>query len=941
MKDSTPPAEWNAASLPAAAEALSLPVVEADADFNIKKIFPLLQTPFINKLRGYSLPAAYGIFNRLSLLIAREARYEYTSASGLACVLGSAFAEVQGMEGSRKKLDRYPLPDLWRDFYRREIVNFPTLLQLLFPLSTYWGEGHNYKVSEFINKEFISEIKKFYGFDLYGFKVALGKLPYLNVINALITLLADEYWDGAYANAVAGNILASFFPLLDKGHARKEFTSETYARKEPRTVFLYQHGSISYWMSDVFGGKQSKSAFTSYFMLRYQYYHKAGFLTTQPPAALPKGPLSVFDFGYACELGLIPESELLQELLYRANAEESLGLASSFLFGRLKPWQRNKLKAYGKTDFAALKEIVRNVSAHILSVELKRSDAPTEVSHLAMKLERIEGAALWIDVLKALDKETFGRTDHYYNFTHSRREVLSRLLLVCYPAETDTAETLEELIKQAGISHERLAEAAVYAPQWLEIVEECTGWNGLRNAACFFHAHINERIDERMKAEIAHFTPADPEDLRMGAFDLGWYRESYRGIGGKRFEKVYNAARCVASTSEHTRIARYIEAVSEKMDAKEIRRQVEEKRNRDMLMIYCLVPLSKRSGKDLSERYAYLQQFYKESKTFGSQRQENEKKAVELARFNLAQNAGFANASRLIWSMETRLFKQIESCFIPHDKAGLKICLKADKAGKTAIHFFKSGKELNNIPAKLRKDPYVVRLREVNRRLKNLFAQSVNMLEQAMEEKTPFLFSELKAFRKNPLVAPLLKHLVFVSPEGATGFCSDEGLLTAGGETLPLEAPAELRIAHPLDLRGRREELYYREYLSAKEIDQPFEQVFRKLYDKTAEEQELLCSPRYAGARALPGKVAALLESRRWIAIGEEQWQKVFYTEDTVAVVSLLSHSLSPADREALTLERLAFFGRKTFLPLPVAQTPALVFSEVMRDLASLVSNEQ
>lgn len=938
MKDPTQAAELKTIDLSTASEVLSLPVVEADSDFTIKKTFPLLQTPFINKLRGYSLPAAYAIFNRLSALIARQAHYEYTSASGHPCLLGSTFLEVEGMEGNRKKLDRYPLPNLWRDFYRMEIVNFPTLLQLVFSLSTYWGEGHNYKVSEFINKEFIPEIKKFYGFDLYGFKTALSKLPHLNVIHTLLSLLAGEYWDAAYAGSVAGNILASFFPLLDKGHARKEFTYETYAGKEVRTVFLHQHSSISYWMSDTFGGKQSKSAFTSYFMLRYQYYRKAGFLTVQPPVALPKGPLSVFDFGYACELGLIPESELLAELLVRANAEDSLSLASAFLSGTLKPWQRNKLKAYGKTDFALLKEVVKNVSAHILKTELERGDAMTEASRLAMKLERIEGAALWIDVLKALGKEAFGRTDYYYyHTTYSRREVLSRLLLVCYPAETDTAETLASLLgRHPDLTNERLTEAAVYAPQWLDIVEEYTGWKGLKNAACFFHAHINQHCSDRMKAMIAHYTPLNPEDLRMGAFDIGWFNESYRAAGGKRFEKIYSAAKYIASTSEHARISRCIEAVNEKMDVREVRRQLEEKRNRDLLLIYCLIPLNKRSGKDLAERYSYLQQFSRESKDFGSQRQENEKKAVELGMINLALNAGFPNVNRLVWSMETRLFKQIEYCFAPHDKAGLRIYLKADKDGRTGIHFFKAGKELINIPAKLRKDPYVVRLREVSKRLRNLFAHPGNMLEQAMEEKTPFLFSELKAFGKNPVISPLLKHILFVSSEGPTGFCTDEGLLTADGNILPLEATAELRIAHPSDLRSRQETAYYREYLSSKGIQQIFEQAFRALFDKTAEEKELLCSSRYAGARVMPDKMSAVLEARRWTAAGEEQWQKVFYTGDTVAVIPVRSHSLSPDDRDALTLEPLAFFGRKTFLPLPVADVPDFVFSEVMRDLSLL-----
>ncbi|MDR1936991.1 MAG: DUF4132 domain-containing protein [Tannerellaceae bacterium] len=916
-----------------------LPVMEADVDFHIKKIFPLLQTPLFNKLIGNALPAAYSIFEKLNALISRHAHYEYTSASGAGCLLGNTYVEMKGTEGNRKKLDRYPLPHLWREFYQREITSFPAMLQLLFALSTHWGEGHNYKVYEFMNKEFIPEIRKFYGFDLHGLKTALGKLPHFGVVNSIMPLLGEENWDAAYADSVAENILASFLPFLDKGSARKEFIHEAYMKKERRTVFLHQHSSINYWMSDAFGRKQPERAFTEYFMLRYRYYSKSDCLTTRPPAALPKGPLSVFDFGHAYALGLIPESEILQELQTRVNAEESLNLASSFLFGTLKPWLRNRLKAYGETDFAPLKEVVKKVSDRILGIEVQRGEPATEVSHLAMKLERIEGAALWVGILKAFDKEPFGRTDYFYSSSYSRKEVLSRLLRVCYPSETDTPQTLSALAKDAGIPHERLMEAAVYAPQWLEMAENCIGWKGLRSTACFFHAHINERCDESTKALIAHFTPIDPDDLLAGAFDLGWYREASREIGAKRFEKVCEAAKYIASASEHARFSKYMDAANGKMDAKEVKTQVEEKRNRDLLMMYSLIPLNKRSNNDLIERYRYLQQFLKESKAFGSQRQESEKKAVELGMLNLARNADYHDVTRMIWSVETSLFKHIESCFAPYEKDGVKVYMKVDGTGKPGIHYFKAGKELGNIPGKLRKDPHIVRLREVNKRLKSLYARSVPMLEQAMEERIPFLISELKAFRKNPLVWPLLKHLVFITQEETTGFYTGEGLLPLnGGAPLPQEPATEVRIAHPVDLCRLQMLEPFQACLLDKGIHQPFEQVFRKRYDKTEEEKAAAYSLRRAEERIRPDDMAAILKGRRWVAAGEEKWLKVFYKEKIAVVIEAMSHAPGPADAGISTLERVAFFEQKSNRPLLIAGVPDRVFSEIMRDVDLLFS---
>jgi hypothetical protein len=913
--------------------------LEADIDFNVKKIFPLLQTPLFNKLIGHAQPEAYHLFEKLNALVNRNAHYSYTSSSGDACLLGETYVEKKDTEYAPLALDRFPLSDVWREFYRREIVDFPTLLQMLFVLSTHWGEKQSYKVYEFMNKEFLPEIRKFYGFDLHGLKKALTKLPHLNIVSAIIRLLGEEYWDATYANSTSENILASFYPLLDKGNARKEFVYETYTKKELRTVFMFQHSSIYYWMSDMFGNKQSENEFTKYFLLRYQFYRKSDYLTTHPPVALVKSPLSVFDFAHASILRLIPEEEMQQELLVRVNAEESLSLASAFLFNTLKPWQRSRLKAHGEIDFTPLKELVKNISTYILNVELQRGDNVTAVSHLAMKLERIEGTHIWIDILKAFDKESFGRTDCYYNSSYTRKEVLSKLLRICYPSATDTAETLARLVKHTDISHEDLMEAALYAPQWLEIVETYIEWKGLQNTAFFLHAHVNEQCDERMKALIARFTSISQKDLCMGAFDIDWFREVYLEIGAKRFDKVFDATKPIASGSEYTRLSRYLEAVNGKIDAKEVRKQVEEKRNRDLLMIYGLIPLNKRSNKDLIERYRYFQQFLKESKSFGSQRQENEKKAVEQGLLNLARNAGYPDVTRLIWNIETLTFRLVKPYFAPKEKEGVNVYLKVDKAGRPGIHYFKAGKELVNIPGKLRKDPYVICLREVYKRLKSIYAHSGNMLEQMMEEHTPFLISELSAFRKNPLIWPLLKHLVFVAREETMGFYTDEGLLTTEGKVFPQEPATEVRIAHPADFYRRQTEQVYRTCLHDKGIEQPFEQVFRKRYDKTEEEKDTNCSFRYAGKRIRFSQMAATLKTRRWISISDGKWQKVYYKENIAAILETHSHALSPVDMGMSTMERVVFYERKNNSAQLISNIPDGIFSEVMRDLDSLSGN--
>ena len=82
-------------------------------------------------------------------------------------------------------------------------------------------------------------------------------------------------------------------------------------------------------------------------------------------------------------------------------------------------------------------------------------------------------------------------------------------------------------------------------------------------------------------------------------------------------------------------------------------------------MSYGLIPLGRKADKELLERHQFLQKFLKESKEFGAQRQESEKKAATIALQNLARNSGYGDVTRLTWSMETELIKEITLTWTP------------------------------------------------------------------------------------------------------------------------------------------------------------------------------------------------------------------------------------------------------------------------------------
>lgn len=112
---------------------------------------------------------------------------------------------------------------------------------------------------------------------------------------------------------------------------------------------------------------------------------------------------------------------------------------------------------------------------------------------------------------------------------------MSYLLKASYPARDDNGNTLKQRLKGTSIKADRLAEVAMYAPQWIDVIEEYLGWNGLKSGCYYFMAHMDEYFSEQKKAMIARYTPMSAEELQRGAFDIHWFNEIYGKLGEKNF----------------------------------------------------------------------------------------------------------------------------------------------------------------------------------------------------------------------------------------------------------------------------------------------------------------------------------------------------------------------------------------------------------------------
>ncbi|MCH5186014.1 MAG: DUF4132 domain-containing protein, partial [Oscillospiraceae bacterium] len=593
-----------------------------------------------------------------------------------------------------------------------------------------------------------------------------------------------------------------------------------------------------------------------------------------------------------------------------------------------EPFNEEEIK---RLEYAA--NIYEKSLGVVLDAELNRGDSETPYSGAVRSVNRIYGVKNFAAILSALGKDVLKRS--MYSDSKSKKGSLSHLLSVCIPDEKDNAEALRDLLKDTDITEKRLIEAALYSPEWLDIVGEYLGWEGFTSACYYFMAHMNEVFDDKRIAMIAKYTPLSDDELNLGAFDIDWFRSAYEAMGEKRFDMIYDAAKYISSGAKHSRARKYADAALGKLDAVETVKIIADKRNKDLLMAYALIPLS--GEDDICERYLYLRKFLKESKKFGSQRSAAEKKATETAMRNLALNAGYADITRLTLRMETKLADDAKELFENKEIDGVTVRLTVDENGKADIICEKDGKRLKSLPARIKKNEYILKLTETKKKLVEQYRRTKQMFEQAMEDGIEFTVEELKILHNNPVAYPIIKNLVF-EINGGLGFISGNNLADYAGNTLTVSDKDIAVTAHSHTLYKAGHWAEYQKYLFENKIVQPFKQVFRELYVKTDDEAEMAHSLRYAGHQIQAAKTVACLKGRRWVADVENGLQKVYYKENIVAQIFAAADWFSPADIEAPTLEWVRFSDRKTGEPIVIKEIPDIIFSEVMRDVDLAVS---
>ncbi|WP_338989399.1 DUF4132 domain-containing protein [Fusobacterium polymorphum] len=953
-----------------------------DLAYEIKKVEKLSKTIKKNKKSEYiienslnikkiftkSTDELFKIVKKLSELYVKNEDYEYMSFYTKEYVLlrdrFSITKDVNNVPyNERQKLSNYPLEDVWRDFYKNEIKDFSTLWQLNVLLTREYNGG--------INDSNIKECQDFYkkllGFDITELKTKLKKanLKYIFTENyyndtgyvlEIISMLYKEYCKEnkdylfEIGKVFTGYLLENF-EAKDIVEQKERYNKEIYYNVN----IYYLNPGIYYLFARIIPYLEfysNEKSFIESFILRYNLDEKIKKYTNENLKGCEIGGrrkvLELRDYTIAIVLNIAEKDLIYKDILEIENKTED---EKKEVFWSLDTYMNNYRNILAKKENKrlvnlnqfmlneALKIIYdegRKIVDYLVQNELKRGDSPTIYSKSLHEIDRIEGIDYLVQILQALGKETLDRTSYYWGGDDSKKAVLSHLLKVCYPTEKDNSKELAKKLKGTDITEQRLVEVAMYASQWLEIIETYLGWKGLVSGCYYFQAHMSD-VDKNKEGLIAKYTPISIDDLRDGAFDIDWFKSAYKELGEKKFEMLYDSAKYISDGAKHSRARMFADAVNGKLNLKETEKKIEDKRNKDLVASYSLIPLLKDKQKDALHRYQFLQKFLKDSKKFGAQRRASEAKAVNISLENLSRNMGYSDVTRLIWNMETALINEMKEYFVPKKLDDVDVYIKIDDLGQSEIIYEKAGKELKSLPTKLKKDKYIEAIKEVHKNLKEQYRRSRKMLEEAMEDGIEFYGYEIENLMTNPVIAPILKSLIFKMGNDL-GYYVDNKLKSAKKKFVAVKDDSLLKIAHCFDLFESGEWATYQKDIFDRELRQPFKQVFRELYVKTVDEKGRDKSLRYAGHQVQPAKTVALLKTRRWIIDGQEGLEKVYYKKNIIAKVFALADWFSPADIEAPTLEEVQFFDRKTFKPILIDDVPDLIFTEVMRDLDLVVS---
>lgn len=818
----------------------------------------------------------------------------------------------------QESLEALPLSHVWRQYFDEDNLSIDQVFEIMYLLATIEDEINILDYLEINTNLFTlnhSDVKT---------------INYYQHFTKIFSYYFKEFDSTNYFERVR-----AYLELLAKYPRDYYYHTLNYNGKKQYHTLVYLHSSM--FMTDLLNlNKVSNDDFKQSFTIIWQLYDTYNLKVMDKIEN--KMTIQPLILARAVVCGLIPIEALYEGILdthsdnsnsgnhlfeaYRDAYFEGRGWSGKVNFDLDNYHHLNY--AYDKEVYIVLREALDLIADKLIIMEATRLNEETAITKYVKDLKVIRGVKYLIIALRVLAGEKIKRQE----YGNDRNTIFANVIRNSYPLSTD----IPAMLAAEKFSEETLVEVAMLAPQWIDFINQVLKWHGFKEACYYFIAHMRQYDYDQKKATIAKYTQIDPIDLNDGAFDIDWCKEVYQQLGETHFKMIYNASKFLCDNSFHSRARKYADACLKKISKADLLKQITEKRNKDALNAYCVYPLN--DEHDLLERYQVIQQFLKESKKFGAQRQASEKRVCEIALINLARNSKYKTPTRLLWMMESEIFTQNAHLLKPQRIGEVEMWLEIDEQGKNKIIITKKGKRQKSIPAALKKDERVILLKDIHNKWNEQYRRSKQMLEQAMMEETYFSLTEIMTIMSNPIVALMLSKLVLVNGNNF-GFY-DQGALKTLTDKVVLKG--QIKIAHPYDLYKNHIWTDFQKLLFEQKMIQPFKQVFRELYLKLDDELDNAESKRYTGYQIQSKKAIATLKSRQWNISYESGLERVYYHDDLVVNLYAEADWFSPSDIEAPSIDYICFSSRKNGQPKLIKEINSIIFSETMRDLDLAVS---
>lgn len=334
---------------------------------------------------------------------------------------------------------------------------------------------------------------------------------------------------------------------------------------------------------------------------------------------------------------------------------------------------------------------------------------------------------------------------------------------------------------------------------------------------------------------------------------------------------------------------------------------------------YGMLPLA--DGETVLDRYTALREIAKRGPKLGPNRRHSHAAAVEVALEHLAQVAGLPDASALEWDCESRL---VDDSPPPWTLGEHTVAVVMD-GPDPVIAVTSGGRTLKSIPAAVRADARYAASRERQDLLRDQARRlRTGLVERLVATAGMLAPDELDRLRRLPAGAAMLPALLWRDASGTIGLLDD---VDTGG---PVSA------AHPWHLYESGQLAHWQAEVVHRRLRQPVKQAFRELYLLTPAEREAVdVSQRFAGHTVRGDVAGRLLSGRGWRTHDDySDHQATRPAGGLTAALRCDFHGwFGMGD---VQVGELRFLSGKE--PVPLAEVPPVVFSEVMRDLDLVVS---